>query len=92
MAGPEETFASLIVRSSPAPSVTVLAFNRPSKRNALSQALIDEFISELDKASQDDLIKAIIVTGTRDSFSGLLPASSSEGHSSGQLRNMANDF
>ena len=80
MAESEATLSRLVVQSSPAPSVKVLAFNRPSKRNALSQALIDEFVDKLNEASQDDLVKAIVVTGTRDFFSGLLPCPSCEGH------------
>ena len=80
MAESQVTVSWLVVQSSPAPSVKVLSFNRPSKRNALSQALIDEFIDKLNKASQDDLVKAIVVTGTRDIFSGLLPCPRSKGH------------
>ena len=66
---------SLVNTSYPSPSVRVLAFNRPSKRNALSQTLIDEFLVELRTASKDKTVKVIVVTGTRSFFSGTLPLS-----------------
>ncbi|KAH8892473.1 ClpP/crotonase [Thozetella sp. PMI_491] len=55
--------------TSPAPRVRVLAFNRPEKRNALSQALIDEFLRHLRAASDDPEVRAIVVTGTVSVFS-----------------------
>lgn len=66
----------LVVVSAPTPKVRVLAFNRPEKRNALSQDLIQQFLGELSKASTDPDVKAIVVTGNESTFSGVcgLPA------------------
>ncbi|KAK4143305.1 enoyl-CoA hydratase [Dichotomopilus funicola] len=61
--------STLVQRSTPHPGVAVLAFNRPEKRNALSQSLIDEFLSELATVSADHAIKAVILTGGPHFFS-----------------------
>lgn len=63
----------LVVASSPTPKVRVLAFNRPEKRNALSQDLIEQFLDELSKASADPDVKVIVVTGSEVTFSGANP-------------------
>lgn len=60
----------LIERTSPAKGIRVLEFNRPEKRNALSQELIAEFLSQLKLASLDPTVRAIIVTGNGTFFSG----------------------
>ncbi|KAK4031739.1 ClpP/crotonase-like domain-containing protein [Parachaetomium inaequale] len=57
-----------IVRSSPCEHVRVLAINRPGKRNALSQQVIDNFLEELRDASQDEGVRVIVVTGTDTLF------------------------
>ncbi|OAA69727.1 enoyl-CoA hydratase/isomerase family protein [Cordyceps fumosorosea ARSEF 2679] len=53
----------LVLSSTPAPGVRLLRFNRPEKRNALSQPLIRAFLSELRNASADKDIFSIIITG-----------------------------
>lgn len=60
----------LVVASSPTPKVRVLAFNRPEKRNALSQDLIEQFLDELSKASADPDVKVIVVTGSEVTLPG----------------------
>jgi enoyl-CoA hydratase len=64
------TLTGLIATSTPVEHVKVIAFNRPEKRNALSQALIDELLQELSAASKDDNIHAIVITGNQSFFSG----------------------
>ncbi|KAL4731507.1 hypothetical protein ACLX1H_000477 [Fusarium chlamydosporum] len=49
----------LVLPSTPAEGVRVLALNRPSKRNALSQELITEFLGQLKTASNDDGVRAM---------------------------------
>ncbi|KAI3572379.1 ClpP/crotonase-like domain-containing protein [Fusarium oxysporum f. sp. albedinis] len=66
---PPASDPELIAASTHADKVRVLAFNRPGKRNALSQALIDKFLSELAIASRDARIGAIVVTGGKSVFS-----------------------
>lgn len=56
----------------------VLALNRPAKRNALSQTLINSLLAELENASTDPQIQSIIITGSQTIFSGeLFPSSQS---------------
>ena len=62
--------ADLIQLSTPQAGVRVIAFNRPQKRNALSKQLIKDLLGELDRASADPEIKAIILTGNGPLFSG----------------------
>lgn len=64
------TLTGLVATSTPVEHVKVIAFNRPEKRNALSQALIDELLQELSAASKDDNIHAIVITGNQSFFSG----------------------
>jgi enoyl-CoA hydratase len=61
---------TLVTATTPAAGVRVLAFNRPSKRNALSQELIGELLAQLSAASADDAVKAIVITGSSTFFSG----------------------
>ncbi|KAF0639897.1 hypothetical protein FPSE5266_07625 [Fusarium pseudograminearum] len=58
----------LILSSTPADGVRVLALNRPSKRNALSQELITVFLEQLKTASQDDGVRVIVITGSSTFF------------------------
>ncbi|KEY71725.1 hypothetical protein S7711_02952 [Stachybotrys chartarum IBT 7711] len=58
----------LVVSSTPADGVRVLALNRPTKRNALSQALIGDLLRELAVASKDNAVRAIIITGSNSFF------------------------
>lgn len=44
-------------------AVAVLTFNRPDKLNALSYALIDSLVAQLDSIEDDDKVGAVILTG-----------------------------
>ncbi|KAF5680009.1 enoyl hydratase [Fusarium heterosporum] len=59
---------SLVVASTPADGVRVLALNRPSKRNALSQGLITVFLEQLETASRDYAVRVIVITGSSSFF------------------------
>lgn len=61
----------LVLPSTPAEGVRVLALNRPSKRNALSQELITEFLGQLKTASNDDGVRVIVITGSSTFFCGM---------------------
>ncbi|KPA38126.1 enoyl- hydratase [Fusarium langsethiae] len=61
----------LILPSTPADGVRVLALNRPSKRNALSQELITVFLEQLKAASRDDGVRVIVITGSSTFFCGM---------------------
>ena len=63
--------------STPVEGVCVLAFNRPAKRNALSQELIREFLQKLSAASLDDNVRSIVVTGSSTFFCGELHSTQS---------------
>ncbi|KAL4991802.1 ClpP/crotonase-like domain-containing protein [Aspergillus falconensis] len=65
----ESQGSNLILASSPCPGVRVLTLNRPAKRNALSQDLINELLLQLEIASNDDGIHSIIITGSNTFFS-----------------------
>ncbi|KAI5465053.1 ClpP/crotonase-like domain-containing protein [Mariannaea sp. PMI_226] len=59
----------LILESTPADGVRVLAFNRPSNRNALSEEMISVFLEKLSLAAEDKAVRAIIITGSKMFFS-----------------------
>jgi enoyl-CoA hydratase len=61
---------TLVNVSTPAEGVRVLAFNRPTKRNALSQELIDVFLGDLGAAAADQSVKVVVVTGSNTFFCG----------------------
>lgn len=44
----------------------LLTLNRPEKRNAISYQLMDELADALHKASLDDGVKAVVITGAED--------------------------
>lgn len=48
---------------SPSNNVAVLTLNRPKAKNALSSPLFEELNAELEKADQDDGVRAIVITG-----------------------------
>lgn len=65
------TMADTIVTvSSPVAGVRVMALNRPQKRNALSQELIDTLARELGAAQVDDDVRVVVVTGSKTFFCG----------------------
>ena len=47
-------------------AVALLTFNRPSKLNALSYALIDRLMAMLDRIEDDDSVRAVVLTGAGD--------------------------
>lgn len=49
-------------------AIATLTLNRPEKRNALNDAVIEELKASLRKASDDQSIKAIVVTGAGKDF------------------------
>lgn len=62
--------ADLVATTSPADGVRVLQLNRPEKRNALSQDLIDRLLAELSVAKNDPAVRVLIITGAGSCFSG----------------------
>ena len=55
-----------------------LIMNRPERRNALSDAMLNKMLEELNKASFDNSIRVIVLTGTGNAFCA-----------GGDLKNMA---
>ncbi|KQT03496.1 MULTISPECIES: crotonase/enoyl-CoA hydratase family protein [unclassified Bradyrhizobium] len=47
-------------------AVALLTFNRPSKLNALSYALIDRLMAVLDRIEDDANVRAVVLTGAGD--------------------------
>lgn len=60
----------LVISTTPQPGTRVLTLNRPPKRNALSQDLIDQLLRQLQLASADPEVRSIIITGAGGLFSG----------------------
>ena len=55
---------SLILSTrSPSNHVAILTLNRPKALNALSSPLFAQLNAELDKADEDDSVRAIVITG-----------------------------
>ena len=48
--------------------VMLATFNRPEQMNALSAALTAQLLDALQRASQDDAVKALVLTGTGRAF------------------------
>ncbi|KAF3041472.1 hypothetical protein E8E11_006542 [Didymella keratinophila] len=57
------TQSGLIVSSRDG-NVAIVKLNRPEKRNALSQNLIDELIEVLSQSDQDVTVRAVVLTGS----------------------------
>ena len=51
-------------------SVARISFNRPDVRNALNLELLGEMIQVVEYLSTSDKVRALIITGTADVFSG----------------------
>ncbi|ROT35188.1 ClpP/crotonase [Sodiomyces alkalinus F11] len=60
---------SLVTVSMASDGVRVITFNRPAKRNAFSQELINTFLEALSSASADKSVRVIVVTGSGGVFS-----------------------
>ena len=65
----------LIEPSTPHDGVRLITFNRPQKRNALSQDAINELLSELSSANKNLSIRVIVITGNGPLFSGMSKSS-----------------
>ncbi|KAL2830518.1 ClpP/crotonase-like domain-containing protein [Aspergillus cavernicola] len=61
--------SNLILVSTPLPGIRVCTLNRPTKRNALSQDLINQLLLQLKLASEDQDICSVIITGSGSFFS-----------------------
>jgi enoyl-CoA hydratase/carnithine racemase len=48
--------------------IATIAFNRPEVRNAIDDATRTEFIAALERAANDDAVRAVIVTGNGKAF------------------------
>ncbi|HWQ55440.1 MAG TPA: enoyl-CoA hydratase-related protein [Bryobacteraceae bacterium] len=48
--------------------ITVVAVNRPEKRNALNRAIMEELAEAFDRASREKATRGLIVTGTGKAF------------------------
>jgi len=54
-------------------NVALLQLDRPSKRNALSQALIDDLILAIRSIEDDESLRAVVITGSPGGpFSGII--------------------
>eukprot|EP00510_Aplanochytrium_minuta_P005036 CAMPEP_0184014222 /NCGR_PEP_ID=MMETSP0954-20121128/5508_1 /TAXON_ID=627963 /ORGANISM="Aplanochytrium sp, Strain PBS07" /LENGTH=272 /DNA_ID=CAMNT_0026294617 /DNA_START=6 /DNA_END=821 /DNA_ORIENTATION=- len=53
----------VVLQSFPAKNVLMLTLSRPKARNAVTGQMISELVSILDRASKDEAVKAIVVTG-----------------------------
>ncbi|GFZ46907.1 hypothetical protein JCM24511_04127 [Saitozyma sp. JCM 24511] len=58
----------VLASRSPNNSVAILTLNRPKALNALSSPLFDELNAELEKADEDDSVRAIVITGSEKAF------------------------
>ncbi len=48
--------------------VATLTLNRPARRNALTPAMLDELGAALDRAADDENVRAVVLTGTGKGF------------------------
>ena len=58
----------VLTSRSPSNTVAILQLNRPKALNALSSPLFEQLNAELEKADEDDGVKAIVVTGGEKVF------------------------
>lgn len=59
-----------------------ITLDRPEKRNALSQSLLDEISTELDRIESDGTAKVVVLTGAGTAFSAGYDLTPSDGGSS----------
>ena len=52
----------------PKPHVRLLTINRPTVRNALSNALLDHIATALETARDDEDVRAVVLTGSDKVF------------------------
>lgn len=60
---------SLLLASRPRPGVLLVTLDRPEKRNALSTALVVELAETLARATADDDVRCLVLTGDDRAFS-----------------------
>jgi len=70
-------------------TTAVLTLDDPARRNAISLAMVEEFIAALEKAEADDSVSAVVVTGAGPAFCagaelGHLAQASDEGEAAAQ--------
>jgi enoyl-CoA hydratase/carnithine racemase len=58
----------LISRETPAAHVVLLKINRPEKKNALHSTMVIELARLLDEAAADIDVRAVVLTGTDETF------------------------
>lgn len=59
-----------LLEEKPAEGVVRITLNRPDQRNALSSALRSEIADCMDRLSEDQSVKAVIITGAGSAFCG----------------------
>ncbi|EEY20361.1 enoyl-CoA hydratase/isomerase family protein [Verticillium alfalfae VaMs.102] len=58
-----------VPESSPSPTpVLIIAFNRPTRHNAVTENLLDELEAAYDLVNRDERVRAIVLTGSGQSF------------------------
>ncbi|CRK17093.1 hypothetical protein BN1723_011224 [Verticillium longisporum] len=58
-----------VPESSPSPTpVLIIDFNRPTRHNAVTENLLDELEAAYDLANRDERVRAIVLTGSGQSF------------------------
>ena len=55
-----------LVRYDVADHVATIALDQPEKRNALSDALLDDLIAAFERARDDDAVRAVVLTSTHE--------------------------
>src|SRR3954463_6335758 len=60
--------APLLLAENPVPGVTLLALNRPEKRNALSIELVEALLAALAAAEKDVAQRVLVLTGAGPAF------------------------
>jgi len=63
----ERDYQSLLVQQDE--HIVTLTFNKPEKKNPLSQDLVNELLWALDDAEGDDNVRVIVLTGAGSAFS-----------------------
>ena len=62
------TMSASLIDLQVAAGIATLTFNRPDKRNAMSDAMRSEFIEALEHVSADTAIRALVLTGAGKAF------------------------
>ena len=62
-----------------------LVLNRPEKRNAMNNPMLDAMSEELARAADDDAVRTIVLIGAGDYFCGGRDRNNFDGPSAGQI-------